>query len=99
MKKIIGIGTSLTYLSLFAPIITNATIKTTPIYNSNGKTNRILITQPSTGGNPIPRPTSKLSLPNKGLGSSGGVAKRINSIINQNGNNSSILLNNRGIRN
>ena len=74
-------------------------MRSTPIYNNTGKTNRMAITQTTTGGGPTTSPTPRTSLlSGKGLGSSGSVAKRINSIMNQNNGNNSIALN-RGIRN
>lgn len=81
-------------LSVIVPITANATMKSTPIYNSGGRTNRMLITQ--TTGVKHTSPTPRPSLPtSKGLGSSNGIAKKINSIINQNGGNNSTALNRR----
>ncbi len=94
MKKLTAIGAALASLFILAPITTNATMKSTPIYNSGGRTNRMLITQ--TTGVKHTSPTPRPSLPTgKGLGSSSGIAKNINSIINQNGGNNSTALNRR----
>ena len=73
-------------------------MKSTPIYNSDGKTNRILVTQ-TTGDGATTSPTPRTSLPTgKGLGSSTGIAQKINTILNKNNGNNSTALN-RGIRN
>lgn len=84
-------------LSVIVPITANATMKSTPIYNSGGRTNRMLITQ-TTGGGATKSPTTRPSLPTgKGLGSSGSVAQKINTILNQNNGNNSTALNRRTI--
>lgn len=96
MKKLTAIGAALASLSILAPITTNATMKSTPIYNSGGRTNRMLITQ--TTGVKHTSPTPRPSLPTgKGLGSSGSVAQKINTILNQNNGNNSTALNRRTI--
>ena len=88
IKKLTAIGVALASLSIFAPLTTNATMRSTPIYNNTGKTNRMLITQTTTGGGPTTSPTLKTSLlSGKGLGSSSSIAKKITSIINQNNGN------------
>lgn len=96
MKKLIKIGSALACLSLVTPTIANATMRQTPIYNNTGKTNRMLITQ--TTGVKHTSPTPRPSLPTgKGLGSSGSVAQKINTILNQNNGNNSTALNRRTI--